>query len=566
MQCPKCEGHIDPFLLACPECGEPEIWKSMVAPVNKGKSASNLAAMKVPKTTRKRGKKGEPELTMPEMPEMADVASMDGFASGAAAAAAVEMMAGEAAATAAAITPPSMMVLSYLQLVADGNLVKVKGRLDADASMVSSTDEDGQSGLHYAAAKGRVKVIDLLIERGADIMARDLKGQTALHLAASQGQKASVLALLSKGAAIDAPDRDGATPLHQAVRAGQKDAVAALLAKGADIEAIDVINQTPLHWAALAGQQALVTLLLSKGAEINAMGNGATTPLHVAAASGRKAVVQVLLAKGAEVNSYNQAGETPLALATQNGHKDVIALLAKKGGVDTTGDMRVSGQEQLDDIAGGSISFSDDAHLYENDPTSIPEEVPFDASAFARMSAAPVMDAAMPTVAETAPVIAPETVVLEEQPVAAPVVDEPIVVAQPAPVTTVEPVQDTSQDALFASIDDAPTFVAATPVTAPVEAFSVPPFLAAEEDEPADRFIFSPDAAAQVAPSDEPAAPTGDELVFGATQEEPVIFEQQPQAPRNAVDIADPFGFFSVDMDDDEDANKGGKRTHDLGG
>ena len=79
-----------------------------------------------------------------------------------------------------------------------------------------------------------------LLELGADINVRNYKGKTALHCAAKAGFLKVIHLLIEKGATIDAPDNSGETALFEAIRSTIKDgekqraAIEVLLVKGAD--------------------------------------------------------------------------------------------------------------------------------------------------------------------------------------------------------------------------------------------------------------------------------------------------------------------------------------------
>jgi ankyrin repeat protein len=61
-------------------------------------------------------------------------------------------------------------------------------------------------------------------------------GQTALSRAAIKGHEAVVELLLEKGADVESKDSDGLTPLSWAARGGHEAVVKLLLEKGADTE------------------------------------------------------------------------------------------------------------------------------------------------------------------------------------------------------------------------------------------------------------------------------------------------------------------------------------------
>jgi len=50
------------------------------------------------------------------------------------------------------------------------------------------TDEKGRTGLHYAAHKGYFDIVEMLIEKGADVDYEDHNGETPLYFACLQSQ------------------------------------------------------------------------------------------------------------------------------------------------------------------------------------------------------------------------------------------------------------------------------------------------------------------------------------------------------------------------------------------
>ena len=97
--------------------------------------------------------------------------------------------------------------------------------------------------------------IQTLLALGADIDVRNHKGKTALHYAAKAGFLKVINLLIEKGATIDAPDKNGETPLFDAIRSTIKDgekqraSLEALLVKGANPNATNHKGLTPLQVA-----------------------------------------------------------------------------------------------------------------------------------------------------------------------------------------------------------------------------------------------------------------------------------------------------------------------------
>ncbi len=71
--------------------------------------------------------------------------------------------------------PPAQQAIAY---AAQGDLSRLKAVVDADPSVVEARGESGRTPLHFAAANGQVKVVDFLLEQGANPEATDDNGQT----------------------------------------------------------------------------------------------------------------------------------------------------------------------------------------------------------------------------------------------------------------------------------------------------------------------------------------------------------------------------------------------------
>ena len=84
-----------------------------------------------------------------------------------------------------------------------------------------------------------------------------------------KGREAVVELLLEKGADVECKSDDGRRPLWWAAEKGYETAVKLLLEKGADVESKDDNGQTPLSRAAMYAYiyDGVMKLLLKKGAE-----------------------------------------------------------------------------------------------------------------------------------------------------------------------------------------------------------------------------------------------------------------------------------------------------------
>jgi ankyrin repeat protein len=159
-------------------------------------------------------------------------------------------------------------------------------------------------------------VINILLEKKADINAKNKVGDTPIHIATRKGNKEIVSVLLEQKADINAKNKVGDTPIHIATRKGNKEIVSVLLEQKADINAKNKVEDAPIHIATRNGNKEIVSVLLEKKAAINAKNKVEDAPIHIATRKGNKEIVSVLLEKKADINAKNKVGDVPIFYAT----------------------------------------------------------------------------------------------------------------------------------------------------------------------------------------------------------------------------------------------------------
>jgi ankyrin repeat protein len=132
--------------------------------------------------------------------------------------------------------------------------------------------------LHNAVMRGHERIVQTLLEHGADVSAVDAQNDTALHTAiCSPNHKRYeriVLALLLHGADVNTHGRGGKTPMHFAVRFKSSVIVKILLHHGADISRRDDDGFNALHAVVLrthgstAGQNKICRMFLDNGSDV----------------------------------------------------------------------------------------------------------------------------------------------------------------------------------------------------------------------------------------------------------------------------------------------------------
>lgn len=206
-----------------------------------------------------------------------------------------------------------------------------------------------KSTLLICSARGNQTLVQLLLDRGANINTFSWLGYTPLHLAIAKGSLAMTKFLLCSNADVNTRhSQSSSTPLQRAAANNYADILQTLLEHGAGSNTNchntdDPSEYTPLRVAVLHKDVASVNVLLNGGADINALHlNGwrlyrpedinlcrtRTTVLFDAVSQQREAIANLLLDRGADVNIGDA---TPLcrAVSERNGH--MVSLLIKHG-------------------------------------------------------------------------------------------------------------------------------------------------------------------------------------------------------------------------------------------
>lgn len=164
-----------------------------------------------------------------------------------------------------------------------------------------------------------------------------------LHNAAKTGNLKLVESLIENGADINLIDSAGNTPLHKAIQGysiGIEDCIEIVKRLVAEekikLELINAKGETPLLSASFKGAAEIVKILLENKANANVTSNQdyitfPVTPLVWACYLGYVEIAKLLIEHGANINIISMAGKTPIVLACSRGLTEVAELLLKKG-------------------------------------------------------------------------------------------------------------------------------------------------------------------------------------------------------------------------------------------
>lgn len=242
------------------------------------------------------------------------------------------------------------VISANLYLALDEERLDFLQELCAEGVEIDYQDELGESALHEAAHLHKPEFAEYLIGKGAKINLETKRRRTPLHFAVRNLWNWRVIqALLQSGANLEVKDCKGCTPFHaaidywntgdwknsessnEAIGDARIKGLTLLLRRGANVNTANAKGNSPLHTAVRYKPLALVEFLLSRGADVDAVGVEGRTPLHEAALAKHSKSMALLLSQGANPNILDHQGCFPLHIAAYVGSLEMVDMLLQHG-------------------------------------------------------------------------------------------------------------------------------------------------------------------------------------------------------------------------------------------
>ena len=122
-------------------------------------------------------------------------------------------------------------------------------------------NERGESPLHYASAGGHAMIVQMLLDKDADVNAADTIGRRPLHVAVEHGQDAVAKILLQNRAHASSLAHGNTTPLHVCASLNELNVPRRCFCSMRKMDIVDANGRRPIHCAAESGSENVLQLL-----------------------------------------------------------------------------------------------------------------------------------------------------------------------------------------------------------------------------------------------------------------------------------------------------------------
>ena len=226
-------------------------------------------------------------------------------------------------------TKEMLSLAEYVKAAQFGDLGTIREACENNGLNPSTLDNDGCSLLHWSAINNRFDIVTYLLRLGADV---DLPGgilqETPLMWAIRSGNNPKLIQLfIEKGANIGHVNIEGVDPLQLACRFGHATVCFMLLHNGANPDSFDNLRNNSLLWLLKnsSSSQQIILLLLKFGISIQHKDENDDTALHITARKVKRhsntvdlhIMLKMYLGHGADLalKTENNEGKTPYQVA-----------------------------------------------------------------------------------------------------------------------------------------------------------------------------------------------------------------------------------------------------------
>ncbi|KAG7161381.1 Kinase D-interacting substrate of 220 kDa B-like 2 [Homarus americanus] len=186
------------------------------------------------------------------------------------------------------------------------------------------------TALMWSARYGHKRVVNFLMDRGADLNHQNRQAETALTWAAYGGHYEVCKMLLDHGALPDLHNALGSTGLSFAAREGHPEIAKLFLEYNASVNMETFSGDTPLTWATLKNHDDIIKILLEYDADVTHANLNDRTPLYLAAKNGHHQVVEQLLQHCPDLSITDYSDNSALDIANKMHQTNTASMIQEQ--------------------------------------------------------------------------------------------------------------------------------------------------------------------------------------------------------------------------------------------
>eukprot|EP00977_Amphora_coffeiformis_P007977 scaffold1799_cov191-Amphora_coffeaeformis.AAC.9 len=196
---------------------------------------------------------------------------------------------------------------------------------------VNKLKDDRTTRFLFAASRGDMSTLCILLNQGIDPNASDYDQRTALMVACVKGQTEVVRKLLEYHANPNLVDMHGSSALLEAATNGHEDCMEILMEHQANLCMLESQTASVLCQAVFDGDVLKLRRLIHAGVNVSAGDYDKRTAVHIAAAEGNAAALRILVEEGgADLSVTDRWNNSVLDEATRAQSGQVLAYLQQQ--------------------------------------------------------------------------------------------------------------------------------------------------------------------------------------------------------------------------------------------
>lgn len=219
-----------------------------------------------------------------------------------------------------------------LEAAESGNIAPWTTQILRGSLEVDFRDKQGLTLMHHAVWRQEYKLVTQLLDvAGCPVDVQGGEDQTPLMIAVAKGDLKLVKMLLDRGADVEAVRKDKCTAVLVAAQRSQLRVLLALHGRGASMKRVDVTGNGLVHWAAYQNDIQTLRVLKCMELPMDTKNTQGQTPLHQAALTNSYQAIQYLLSLGCNQKAINSEGKRPIDVAESLSNSAALRAFREHG-------------------------------------------------------------------------------------------------------------------------------------------------------------------------------------------------------------------------------------------